>query len=198
MDAAAKVFGERGLDASLEEVARSAGVGVGTLYRHFPSRDTLIGAVMEEGMARLEAEVMAAERVADPWDALVGLLVVAADRQAADRAFYDAVAQRMAVDLRRAMRARVAELVEPLVRRAQQAGEVRADFTPGDFIALIRMAGSVSPPWAFDERDPRHVQILLDGLRPPSYPQLAQRREPLDHAADEEGDGPGYEAAGEA
>jgi AcrR family transcriptional regulator len=168
LDAAARVFGEHGLDAPLEDVARSAGVGVGTLYRHFPNRDALIAAVLEEGLARFEADVLEAERVADPWEALVGLLVVAADRQAADRAFYDAVAQRMSPELRRPMRARVAELVEPLVRRAQEAGEVRADFTPGDFIALIRMAGSVSPPWAFEARDPRHVQILLDGLRPPA------------------------------
>jgi AcrR family transcriptional regulator len=170
LDAAARIFGARGLDASLEEVARCAGVGVGTLYRHFPNRDALIAAVLENGLARFEAEVIDASRLTDPWEALVAVLVASADRQAADRAFYDVVAQRMPIELRRSMRARVAELAEPIVRRAQEAGRLRADFTPGDFIALIRMAGSVSPPWAFDERDPRHLEILLDGLRPAAAP----------------------------
>src|SRR5689334_2491592 len=94
--AARAVFGERGVDASLEEIARQAGVGIGTLYRHFPSRQALIDALLEERLGAVVALADAA--AADPADGLGRFLESMIDLQARDRVLRDVLHRSSSTD----------------------------------------------------------------------------------------------------
>jgi AcrR family transcriptional regulator len=169
LEAAAEVFTERGLQATLDEVAERAGVGVGTVYRRFPDKEALIEALFTE---RLDAVVGFAERALaepDPWAGLVSFLEQAAGLIAGDRGLRQilmfASYGRDRVDQ---ARARMLPVVSAMVERAQRAGAVRADLRPTD-IPLIEFmlgwaaeyAGVVRPEiWR------RYLALMLDGLRP--------------------------------
>jgi AcrR family transcriptional regulator len=167
--AAAEVFTTRGLQATLDDVARQAGVGVGTVYRRFPDKEALVDALFE---SRLDTVVALAERALDDpdsWAGLVSFLEAAAAELTGDRGlreiFMFATYGRDRVDL---ARGRMLPVVTRLVGRAQQDGKLRADLRPTD-IPLIEFmlgsaaeyAGSVRPGlWR------RYLAIVLDGLRP--------------------------------
>jgi AcrR family transcriptional regulator len=163
--AAREAFKERDRSASLEDIARRAGVGIGTLYRHFPTRTDLIQAVYVE---EVEALARSAEDVAglDPWDGLVkwlhGFVGYIATKQAlADELF--AVAEKKA-DVFANCRAALHDAGEPLLKRAQEAGEVRADAQIDD---VIRMVGAIAKmPAAQPGEIERVLDLALDGLRP--------------------------------
>lgn len=89
--AGTQVFGERGLDAPLEEVARRAGVSIGTLYNHFPTREAFLTAILPERLAPLDAVIEASLAAPDPWDGFVGFLEGLFALQARDRGLNDAV-----------------------------------------------------------------------------------------------------------
>jgi AcrR family transcriptional regulator len=167
LSAAGEVYGERGIDASLEEIARRAGVGIGTLYRHFPSRDAL-----NEAVYRREVEALC--------DGLDGLLAThtPVDALAAwMRSFADYVAKKrgMAMALKSALgpdndlfsysHRRIREAIGTLVARAAETGAIRSDVESEDLLRAmsgICMAAD-SPGWS--ERTGRLVDLLLDGLR---------------------------------
>jgi AcrR family transcriptional regulator len=162
--AAREAFTEADRSASLEEIARRAGVGIGTLYRHFPTRSDLIQAVYVE---EVEALARSAEDVADeaPWDALIGWLhgfvgYIATKQALADELF--AVAEHNAEvfgNCREALRA----AGEPLLVRAQEAGDVRADANIDD---VIRMVGAIAKMPAGEPAEiERVLDLALDGLR---------------------------------
>lgn len=179
--AAREVFAERGADASLEEIARRAGVGIGTLYRHFATRDALVDAVFERRIGDFVALAELAEAEPDAWLAFVGYLEGTLELQAGDRLLKD-VFLRSPPGTGRAERAR-AELrraVERVLDRAREGGRLRADFTLADLSLLIWSfasvidATSVVAPNAWR----RHLQWLLDGLSsesatPPLEPPLS-------------------------
>jgi len=167
--AAAAVFTERGLDASLDEVARAAGVGVGTVYRRFPDKESLIRELFRE---RIDALVTVAEQAcaaADPWQGLASYLEFAAAAMADDLALrqlmmfgtYDREQVCYARD-------RMRPVITRLVRRAQASGDLRADFEATDVKMIAFMLGSVAEyaatvtprVWR------RYLVMLLDGLRP--------------------------------
>ncbi|GAB3427099.1 TetR/AcrR family transcriptional regulator [Flindersiella endophytica] len=166
--AAAEVFAERGLDASLEEIARRAQVSIGTLYNRFPSREDLVDAVFSE---RLTAYVEAGEQALaddDPWRSFAGFLARICELQATDRGLNDLLTRQLqntpAIDeLARCGHEQAFEVI----RRAQRSGVLRADFRPEDlpFIvwanAQIIEATRDSSPNAWR----RHLNFLLDGLR---------------------------------
>jgi AcrR family transcriptional regulator len=168
LDAAGEVFDELGPEASTEEVARRAGVGVATVFRHFPTKEALLSAVLVErltGMAEV-AEKLAAD--GDPATALAELFrhvtAGAAVKLVVHRALEDA-----GVDVRGAraeVDGRLRAALAALLARAQDAGEVRRDVGVAEVILLIRAASAV----AETSRDPAHrdraVGVLLDGLRP--------------------------------
>src|SRR3954451_4104426 len=162
--AARAAFTEADRSASLEDIARRAGVGIGTLYRHFPTRSDLIEAVYVE---EVEGLARSADDVADeaPWDALIhwlhGFVGYIATKQAlADELF--AIADHNA-EVFSSCRATLHAAGEPLMRRAQDAGEVRPD---ADIADVIRMVGAIAKmPAAEPGQVERVLDMALDGLR---------------------------------
>jgi AcrR family transcriptional regulator len=160
LEAARDVFGEQGTRGSLEEVARRAGVGIGTLYRNFPTRQDLFDAVYIEEVDQL---CQAADDAADlePWDALVAWLRRFIGYIATKRAILEALNRdsEMFNDSREAMFA----AGEPLLERAQAAGVARPDLAFGDLLQLvIGVAGATS---ADAEQRDRVLAVALDGVR---------------------------------
>jgi AcrR family transcriptional regulator len=167
--AAAGLFSERGLDATLDDVARAAGVGVGTVYRRFPDKESLIRELFRE---RVDALVTVAEEActaADPWQGFVTYLEYAAAALAADLGLrqlmmfgnYDRDQVCYARD-------RMHPVITRLVRRAQASGDLRADFAATDVKMIAFMLASVAEyaaavtPLVWR----RYLAMLLDGLRP--------------------------------
>jgi AcrR family transcriptional regulator len=166
--AARTAFAARGLEASLEMVARQAGVAIGTLYRHFPSRLHLVESVFTE---KTRAWVEAAEQalaIPDPWDGFAYYLECVCELQADDRGFNDVACMRLASPCGlEEIKDRACRLGRRIVARAHRAGSLRADVTAED-IAFVLWANtriteatySVAPrAWR------RHLGLMLDGFR---------------------------------
>ena len=159
-----EAFTESDSAASLEDIARRAGVGIGTLYRHFPTRTDLIEAVYVE---EVEALCRSADDLSDapPWDALVGWLhrfigYVATKHALADELF--AVADRDS-EVFKSCRGAFYAAGEPLLRRAQEAGAVRPDVSIDD---VVKMVGGIAKIQGTDpETVDRILSVALDGLR---------------------------------
>lgn len=173
--AAREVFEQEGPDVSLGEVARRAGVGESTLYRRFAGRDELVAAVLEQFIAeRVEPVLAAAGAVEDPWDAVVVVLEGLVDAVTGYRAVLRSATltgvPMPALD-------RVIGPLDAILRRAQDAGVVRADLTVEDLPTIVHMAVVTTGPWdgVTDRRRwPRYLSLLLDGLRPAPGPLPAR------------------------
>lgn len=162
------LFARDGLEASVEDVTRDAGVGMGTLYRHFATKEELIDAVLEESFEELVEVAEAAVAEDDAWAGFTGFMEAALQRYAANRGLKDVLAgsehgRRRA----RAMRRRLAPLLQQMIARAQEQGSLRADFTPQDMPLLFWTSGSVIDATAGVAPDcwRRHLGLTLDGLR---------------------------------
>ena len=161
--AAREAFTERDRSASLEDIARRAGVGIGTLYRHFPTRGDLIEAVYVE---EVEALCRSAEdlRSAEPWDALVGWLrrfvaYVATKQALAEELF----AANRDAEVFKSCRVAFYGAGESLVKRAQDAGAVRFDISIDE---VVQMVGGIAKIQAADAAGiDRILSVALDGLR---------------------------------
>ena len=166
--AARDVFAERGLDATMDEVARRAGVGVGTAYRRFRNRDDLIAALFEERLEEFMDCLEDALADSDPWRALSGFLERSMEMQAEDRGFKELLLQSAEGRERmREFRAHIRPLVRELVQRARDAGELRADVVEDDVLLVSLMTGAISDfgvPVA-PQLWRRALAIQLDGLR---------------------------------
>ena len=162
--AAHEAFTEADRSASLEDIARRAGVGIGTLYRHFPARADLVEAVYVD---EVEAMARSAQELAqlEPWEALAAWLqrfmrYMTTKQALADELF--AVAERDAAVFA-GCRATLHQAGEPLLRRAQDAGVVRSDVTIDE---VVRMVGGIAKIPADDPADvQRLLAVALDGLR---------------------------------
>ena len=162
--AAREAFAEGGESTALEEIARRAGVGIGTLYRHFPNRQALLEALYleeVEDICRTAAELDGA----DPWEALNGWFERLIAYLATKRALAHELLDYMDKDasLFQACRTSLFEAGEPLLKRAQDAGVVRPDVNISDVIQMMVGIGKIptSDPAQLD-----HVmRIALDGLR---------------------------------
>jgi AcrR family transcriptional regulator len=167
--AAAQVFTTRGLQASLDDVARQAGVGVGTVYRRFPDKEALVEALFEERLDELVGLAEDALAEPDSWDGLVRFLQRAGETLAGDRGLRHILmfAEYGRIRVEKG-RSKMQPVVSALVRRAQQDGKLRADLMPTDFpciefmlTAVAEYAGPVKPDmWL------RYLTLILDGLRP--------------------------------
>ncbi|HEX5189416.1 MAG TPA: helix-turn-helix domain-containing protein [Streptosporangiaceae bacterium] len=167
--AAAEVFTTRGLRASLDDVARHAEVGVGTVYRHFPDKESLAEALFEE---RIQAMVALAEKALaepDSWTGLVSFLEGACTQLATDRGLQEIVMYAThGRDKTGHARAKMQPLVTALVQRAQKDGHLRSDVQPTDMLfiefmisATARYAEPVKPEiWR------RYLALITDALRP--------------------------------
>ncbi len=168
IEAAQREFAARGVDASLEKIARDAGVAIGTLYRHFPTRlDLLIAAFMPRLRAFLDGAYAALE-VADPWEGFACYLENLFGVQAGDRGFNDFLSRRFPgnADTER-IHDQVCRQIEDVLTRAQEAGVVRPDITQADIVNLIWTNGriidatSTTAPNAWR----RYLYLMLDAYR---------------------------------
>lgn len=171
--AAAKlVFLELGPDAPLEEIARRAGVGIGTLYRRFPDREALIGAVARENFAGvLDMARAAVAEEGTRWDALVRMLTHSRDLRLSVRLALLSPRSWQAVHAdpqTSRFRAEMLEVLDELVRGAQEEGTLRPDVGTGDVVALVSMLLRKMPVTPDDLADTimdRALVVILDGLR---------------------------------
>jgi AcrR family transcriptional regulator len=167
--AAADVFAERGLDATLDEVARAAGVGVGTVYRRFPDKDSLVQELFKDRIDGLVTIADQACAAADPWEGLVSYLEFAVSAMAADLGLRQMMTfATYGRDQVCYARERMRPVISRLVERAQASGDLRGDLEPTDVKLIIFMLASVAEYAATVRPDiwRRYLALLLDGLRP--------------------------------
>jgi AcrR family transcriptional regulator len=167
LEAAAQVFADRGLDATLDEVAVAAGVGVGTVYRRFPDKDALIGALFDDAIDDIANLASAAPGRGNSWEALVWFLEEALQRQCANRGLRDVVVgSTYAVDRIEAAKSRITPAIALLVARAQRDGYLRADVVDADFPIMEMMISFIGNMTATVAPDlwRRYLTIILDGL----------------------------------
>lgn len=165
LEAARALFAERGSDVQMEEVARKAGVGVGTLYRHFPTKEAMIEAASEQRFEEaLEFVRSKASDEADPWDLLVEILTHCAEQQSRDRGFCHVVESMMGSNQPTCqVQAQFEEVTADLLRRAQATGSIRPDVVPNDIYALTCGLAAIIGNGSGDWR--RFLDIFLEGLR---------------------------------
>jgi len=166
--AARTAFAEEGLDAALEGICRRAGLAVGTLYRHFPTRMDLLGAVIADKRRAWIKAAEAAVAMEPAWDGLTFFLERVCELQAGDLAFNDIASMRFphapGVE---AARKRAYDLGRRIIERAQAEGSLRADVTAEDLAFLFWAHSRVSEAtYAIDPRAwRRYLALTLDGLR---------------------------------
>jgi AcrR family transcriptional regulator len=173
--AATDEFAEHGLDASVADIARRAGVGKGTVFRHFATKDDLLAAIVLDRIDALNAAGERLLRAADPGAALLEFLTVAAhQRQQLDLSFLQEAGE-LNPEVTR-VRARMFQTVDNLVERARKHGTVRADVTGTDVILLMCAPNYVTSylPDASPDLWKRYLAIIFDGLR-------AEGAHPLPH-----------------
>jgi AcrR family transcriptional regulator len=168
LEAARVVFAERGLSGSHDDIARAAGVGVGTVYRRFPDKEQLIDALFEARIEEIAEVARAAVQESDPWEAMVGFMMRTQELQSEDRGLKEIVLGGARGAARAtAARSLIAPLVARVLQRAKDAGVVRADVELSD-LPLIQLAiGTVAE--ASRDVAPnawrRTMTLVLDGLR---------------------------------
>ena len=167
--AARRCMARNGLDAQVEEIARVAGVGVGTVYRHFPTKDDLVDALAGERFERLRDLALEALAEDDPGQAFERFIRRAAEIQTDDRALSEVFVSRPETLNRAAGSVGMLELTDQVLRRAQKAGAVRKDAVARDIpMVMCALAGTFRNPHADAER---YIGIILDGLRAPGAKQ---------------------------
>jgi AcrR family transcriptional regulator len=169
LDAATRVFGERGANAPLDEIARRAGVGSGTLYRHFSSRDALLAALAHHAFTKLEREAAALRGADRPRDALITWLRSLIEYTATTRGLASALVacQDDASSALQPPCALIADTMATLLDRAQAAGLVRRDLRDDDLGRLAYGIALVAEANRGDEGlADRLVQLAVDGIGP--------------------------------
>ena len=158
---------ELGPDAPLEEIARRAGVGIGTLYRHFPTREALVASIFAEHMEVVLAAAEDAAEADDGWDGLVGFLERVLALQARNLPLRS-IFLRVPAEANAERRKRIQPALDRAIARAKEQGSLRADFAVGDLVVAMwsfapifeATAGLAPNAWR------RHLRIVLDGMRP--------------------------------
>jgi AcrR family transcriptional regulator len=183
LEAAQTLFRERGLDVGVAEIAEAAGVGRGTLFRNFASKEDLIEAIVAKRMNEAAAygeELLGAE---DPADALFEFLGHMVGRQQLDRALFEAIDETwLCKPVIRPAHAAVFGVLERLLARAQAAGEIRADVGAMDLLMMFK--GACHAATAYASVDPaaidRHLDLIRASLRPAEGPPLRGRAPTLE------------------
>ena len=169
--AAAELFTERGLEPSLDDVARHAGVGVGTVYRRFPDKASLADALFNERIDALVALAEEAQAEPDAWAALVSFLERSAEILASNRGLRQILMfAAEGHDRGICARDRMRPAIESLIERAQADGQVRADLRPTD-VPMIEFMVAAAAEYAWQVRPTvwrRYLALILDALRPAS------------------------------
>lgn len=163
-DAAREVLARDGLDAGMDEIARAAGLGVGTLYRHFPAKGDLIEALIAIRFERIAERARTELDNPDPWQGFSSMMHFAAELQAADRGLADAQNLEPEMIFTAVERSGLREAAAALIARGNQAGVIRDGFSQVDIGPLMcglaaSMAAHPHVGWQ------RTLAIMLDGVR---------------------------------
>ncbi len=167
LETADRLFGERGTSVSLGEIAAAAGVGAGTVYRHFPTKDALLATVLDHRLAQIAEYGERALREPDPATAFFDYLRYVTGRALENRAICEAlVARGDWIEPEKANgRCVIDSPLAQLLVRAQRAGAVRADLDPGDVRALMSGCTGIAQSASSREQARRLAEIVWDGLR---------------------------------
>jgi AcrR family transcriptional regulator len=164
LDAAEELFRTRGLDVGVGEIAERAGVGRGTLFRNFPTKEDLIAAIVVERMHAAAASGRELQNAADPTDALFAFLEQMAGAQQVNRGLFEAIADTwLANEEIRAGHTEIIGVMDALLARAQAAGSVRDDVSAIDVLFMLK--GVCEAAASFATIDPRIVERHLDLIR---------------------------------
>ena len=160
--AARAVFADKGSEAQIDDVAKRAKVGVGTVYRHFPTKEALVDAVVREGFEEIAGYAREALEREEAWEGFEALIWRSAERNAEDRGFCEAIAMTDRRDL--AGECGLDTLTQQLLDRAKTQGTVRQDASSQDVALMMCALGAVmrldaSQAWR------RYLTLMLDGLR---------------------------------
>ena len=169
LKAASEAFNERGLEVSLDEIARYAGVGVGTVYRRFRTKEELVEALFVDRINSVAAKAADALQAPDPWSGLVSFMEQMAEMMAGDLGLRQMLMfATYGQDRVAYARQRNAPLMQRLVERAQAAGQLRTDLRPTDipFIVFLLAEATHLAHGASPEIWRRYLTLILDGLRP--------------------------------
>jgi AcrR family transcriptional regulator len=182
--AAREQFGEHGLEVHMEQIAGAAGVGIGTVYRHFPAKEGLLQALADERFAFFAEKARAALDDPDAWNGFCELMREAARVTAEDRALSQAMDQLPGLCAASAEKVRLTELSRELIARAQASGAMRADFSAGDVPSLMRGLARATAPQSTGPPSmtwERYLEIMLAGLRRTTARDLASPGRNLVH-----------------
>ena len=169
--AASELFAADGLEASATEITQRAGLGKGTFFRHFPTKDALIAAVVGDTLNRLAARGRELADADEPAAALFEFMCTAIQLQVDDRAFCEVVAgASQGNELVQAAVRELHEIVQHLTQRAQVHGLIRSDVTGEDIALLLSGVFQTASPRIQDQPDlwRRYLTLLFDGLQPAS------------------------------
>jgi AcrR family transcriptional regulator len=170
MSAGRELFARQGPQAQMDEIAAHAGVGIGTVYRHFPTKEALLTAMVRDRFQEFAEIATLAEDTVDPWEALETTMRRSAEAVEGDMGFQLAMmgSNQLEWEGIEEQKAALAEVVTRIIRRAVNAGVVREDFTFDDFGMV--MCGTTSTmyykPGSGDWR--RHLELTLHGVCAPA------------------------------
>jgi AcrR family transcriptional regulator len=161
--AARHIFAKHGSQAQMDDVAKRAKVGVGTVYRHFPTKEALFEALARDKFERITRFADEAMEIEDPWEAVVTFLKKSAALQADDRALAEVFREHGEFMVGAAQDCGLTDLGDRLVIRAQKAGVLRVDVRGTDLGMICCALGDLNavPVWSWE----RMLAIVLDGLR---------------------------------
>jgi len=175
LEVARALFAEHGFDVQVEQIAKRAGVGVGTVYRHFPNKIEMLQALIQDrfdGLADAAREGIANP---DPWAGFEGFMRYSAGVMARDRALSEAMFEQPEMMRAGAEGVGMPELLPELIERAQQAGELRPEMIWEDVPGLICGVGRALSEGKIGPQEmswERYLAIILDGLRAPGATPL--------------------------
>lgn len=167
IDAAREVFAERGLEASLDDIARRAGLGVGTAYRHFAHKYELAEAIFAEAIDRVIELAEHGAEAPDPWSGMVMFLEGTAEMQTADRGLREVLMGVHDPERMEQVNDRLSPPMHRMIERGKQAGQIRPDVEVTDLGIVVLMLCTVADVTGDAAPDlwRRYLPMLLDGLR---------------------------------
>jgi AcrR family transcriptional regulator len=168
LEAAEAAFAEKGHEACVADIAARAGVGQGTIFRRFETKDDLIAAVFERKMEKIVAVAESAARKRRAWDGLMEFMAVATQLHVKDRGFFQSMAQQLMEKQHLIeLKLRVKDAVGGLVERAKAEGDLRADITIEDIPAFCCAAAQAATmgPSAGPRASKRYLAVITDGMR---------------------------------